>query len=178
MCAGVPPASAKSQMFEAVPGFLPDRVRITVLALIVPAVVASRVVKAKRGIARRRARRTAQTLPGPVPYGQGTGADHLGPCAPPARGERGADFLGPCAPAPRQKSGADFLGSWLPRPSGATLPPDARRSPPVRPGRWTGDRVLRPDVGGSEAADRGRAPGRTVAYAEQTCTRGIPGREH
>ncbi|MEU9071106.1 hypothetical protein AB0D60_29925 [Streptomyces sp. NPDC048306] len=104
MCAGVPSASAKSQMFEAVPGFLPDRVRITVLALIVPAVVASRAVKSKRGI--------------------------------------------------------------------------ARRSPPVRPGRWTGDRVLRPDVGGSEAADRGRAPGRTVAYAEQTCTRGIPGREH
>ncbi|MFE2439896.1 hypothetical protein, partial [Streptomyces sp. NPDC059409] len=159
----MPPASAKSQMFEAVPGFLPDRVRITVLALIVPAVVASRVVKAKRGIARRRARRTAQTLPGPVPYGQGTGADHLGPCAPPARGSAAPTSS---APAPRRrgrKAARTSSVPALPRPSGATRPPDARRSPPVRPGRWTGDRVLRPDVGGSVAAGRGRAPRRAVA---------------
>ncbi|MFD5967358.1 hypothetical protein ACFWGR_14205 [Streptomyces sp. NPDC060311] len=122
MYTGVPLASAKSQMFEAVLGFLPDWVQITVLALIVLAVVASWVVKAKRGIARRRARRTAQRLPGPAPYGQGTGADHLGPYAPPRSEERGADFLGPYAPARRQESGADFLGSYAPSPQQGNPP--------------------------------------------------------
>ncbi|CAM5737735.1 putative protein OS=Streptomyces tendae OX=1932 GN=GUR47_32930 PE=4 SV=1 [Streptomyces tendae] len=114
---GIPLASAKSQIFEAVLGFLPDWVQITVLALIVLAVVASWVVKARRGIARRRARRAGQALPGAVPHGQGTGADHLGPYTPqqpPRPARSGADFLGPYAPARRQESGADFLGSYAP----------------------------------------------------------------
>ncbi|MFJ9672366.1 hypothetical protein ACIRP5_16390 [Streptomyces sp. NPDC101221] len=123
MYTGVPLASAKSQVFEAVLGFLPDWVQITVLALIVLAVVASWVVKAKRGIARRRARRAAQALPGTDPYGgQGTGADHLGPYAPPRPETRGADFLGPYAPARRQESGADFLGSYAPSPQHGNPP--------------------------------------------------------
>ncbi|MFE9705776.1 hypothetical protein [Streptomyces sp. NPDC005930] len=108
--AGVPLASAKSQIFEAVLGFLPGWVQITVLALIVLAVVASWVVKARRGIARRRARRAGQALP----HGQGTGADHLGPYAPQRPAQSGADFLGPYAPDRRQESGADFLGSYAP----------------------------------------------------------------
>ncbi|MFG3249284.1 hypothetical protein [Streptomyces sp. NPDC048187] len=115
--AAVPLASAKSQIFEAVLGFLPDWVQITVLALIVLAVVASWVVKARRGIARRRARRAGQVLPGTAPHGQGTGADHLGPYAPqqpPRPAPSGADFLGPYAPDRRQESGADFLGSYAP----------------------------------------------------------------
>ncbi|MGW5784864.1 hypothetical protein ACWEWK_12810 [Streptomyces sp. NPDC003757] len=116
--AGVPLASAKSQIFEAVLGFLPDWVQITVLALIVLAVVASWVVKARRGIARRRARRAGQALPGAAPHGQGTGAGHPGPYAPqqqqPRPARSGADFLGPYAPDRRQESGADFLGSYAP----------------------------------------------------------------
>ncbi|TDT36823.1 hypothetical protein EV562_107293 [Streptomyces sp. BK208] len=115
--AGVPLASAKSQIFEAVLGFLPDWVQITVLALIVLAVVASWVVKARRGIARRRARRAGQALPGAARYGQGTGADRPGPYAPqqpPRPAQSGADFLGPYAPARRQESGADFLGAYAP----------------------------------------------------------------
>ncbi|WP_328559426.1 hypothetical protein [Streptomyces coelicoflavus] len=133
MYTGVPLASAKSQIFEAVLGFLPDWVQITVLALIVLAVVASWVVKVKRRIARRRASRAGRALPGAAQYGQGTGADHLGPYAPSPSpspspsasplGERGADFLGPCAPARRQESGADFLGSYA--------PPQQRGNPPA-----------------------------------------------
>ncbi|AXL87607.1 hypothetical protein C4J65_04210 [Streptomyces sp. CB09001] len=102
MYTGVPLASAKSEIFEAVLGFLPDWVQITVLALIVLAVVASWVVKAKRGIARRRARSAGRALPGTEPYDQGSGADFLGPYAPPRRQESGADFLGSYAP-PRQQ---------------------------------------------------------------------------
>ncbi|MET9358047.1 hypothetical protein ABZY14_34610 [Streptomyces sp. NPDC006617] len=112
MYTGVPLASAKSQIFEAVLGFLPDWVQITVLALIVLAVVASWVVKVRRGIARRRARRAGPSLPGAAR--QGTGADHLGPYAPPQPERSGADFLGPYAPAQRQESGADLLGSHAP----------------------------------------------------------------
>ncbi|MEU9219433.1 hypothetical protein AB0D47_23130 [Streptomyces sp. NPDC048376] len=115
MYTGVPLASAKSQIFEAVLGFLPGWVQIAVLALIVLAVVASWVVKVRRGIARRRARRAGQALPGSARPDQGTGADHLGPYAPARQGQSsGADFLGPYAPARRQESGADFLGSYAP----------------------------------------------------------------
>ncbi|PPS82203.1 hypothetical protein [Streptomyces sp. MH60] len=114
MYTGVPLASAKSQIFEAALGFLPDWVQITVLALIVLAVVASWGVKARRGLARRRANRAGLDLPGTARQGQGTGADHLGPYAPPQQGRSGADFLGPYAPARRQEGGADFLGSYAP----------------------------------------------------------------
>ncbi|MFF4468940.1 hypothetical protein ACFYZ3_05195 [Streptomyces sp. NPDC001599] len=114
MYTGVPLASAKTQIFEAVLGFLPDWVQITVLALIVLAVVASWVVKVRRGIARRRARHAGPPLPGAARQGQGTGGDHLGPYAPPQPERSGADFLGPYAPARRQESGADFLGSCAP----------------------------------------------------------------
>ncbi|MFD7954513.1 hypothetical protein ACFV4X_13585 [Streptomyces ardesiacus] len=178
MDTGPPPASAKSQIFEAVPGFLPDRVQITVLALVVRALVASGVVRAKRALARRRARRTGRALPDAAHPGQGTGADHLGPWAPPRQGGARRRLPRPRAPARRQERGADLLGSHAP-PQQQGSPPARRRRCPARPsGRWTGDRVPPPDVGGSEAADRGRAPGRTVAYTEKTRTRGIPGREH
>ncbi|CAM5432944.1 putative protein OS=Streptomyces tendae OX=1932 GN=GUR47_32930 PE=4 SV=1 [Streptomyces tendae] len=102
MYTGVPLASAKTQVFEAVLGFLPDWAQITVLALIVLAVVASWVVKARRGIVRRRASRAGRVPPGAARYGQGTGAGHLGPYAPSRSGESGADFLGSRAPSPRQ----------------------------------------------------------------------------
>ncbi|MFD5282614.1 hypothetical protein [Streptomyces rubrogriseus] len=101
MYTGVPLASAKSQIFEAVLGFLPDWVQITVLALVVLAVVASWVVKVRRGLARRRANRAGLPLPGAARPGQ-SGADFLGPYAPAQRPESGADFLGPYAPARRQ----------------------------------------------------------------------------
>ncbi|MFA3878964.1 hypothetical protein ABS735_35870 [Streptomyces sp. MMCC 100] len=114
MYTGLPLASAKTQIFEAVLGFLPDWVQITVLALIVLAVLASWVVKMKRGIARRRARSAGRALPGTAPYDQGSGADHLGPYAPAQRQESGADFLGPYAPPQRQESGADHLGTYAP----------------------------------------------------------------
>jgi hypothetical protein len=114
MDTGVPLASTKTQIFEAVLGFLPDWLQITVLALIVLAVVASWVAKAQRGLARRRASRACVAPTGTARQGQGTGADHLGPYAPPRQGQSGADFLGPYAPARRQESGADFLGSYAP----------------------------------------------------------------
>ncbi|WP_109033957.1 hypothetical protein [Streptomyces rubrogriseus] len=101
MYTGVPLASAKSQIFEAVLGFLPDWVQITVLALVVLAVVASWVVKVRRGLARRRANRAGLPLSGEARPGQ-SGADFLGPYAPAQRPESGADFLGPYAPARRQ----------------------------------------------------------------------------
>ncbi|CAB93377.1 MULTISPECIES: hypothetical protein [Streptomyces] len=112
MYTGVPLASAKTQIFEAVLGFLPDWVQITVLALIVLAVVAGWVVKVRRRLVRRRASRAG--LPLPVAARQGTGADHLGAYPPPQPGQSGADFLGPYAPAQRQESGADFLGAYAP----------------------------------------------------------------
>ncbi|WP_399882824.1 hypothetical protein ACGH7X_07420 [Streptomyces sp. BBFR51] len=114
MYTGVPLASVKSQIFESVLGFLPDWVQITVLALIVLAVVASWVIKLKRRIARRRTLRDGQAVPTAARHGQSTGADHLGPYAPPRQEERGADFLGPYAPPRQEESGADFLGSYAP----------------------------------------------------------------
>ncbi|WP_121716467.1 hypothetical protein [Streptomyces sp. E5N91] len=111
MYTGVPLASAKTQIFEAVLGFLPDWVQITVLALIVLAVVAGWVAKVRRRLVRRRASRAGLPLPGSAR--QGT-ADHLGAYTPPQPGQSGADFLGPYAPAQRQESGADFLGAYAP----------------------------------------------------------------
>ncbi|RSN60236.1 hypothetical protein DMH12_08535 [Streptomyces sp. WAC 04229] len=105
MDTGVPLASVKTQIFDAVLGFLPDWVQITVLALIVLAVVASWVVKLKRRIDRRRAPSPGHPVTAPEPYAQGSGADHLGPYAPPQRRESGADFLGSYAPARGQGDG-------------------------------------------------------------------------
>ncbi|MFI7348381.1 hypothetical protein ACIBSR_19225 [Streptomyces sp. NPDC049936] len=105
MDTGVPLASVKTQIFDAVLGFLPDWVQITVLALIVLAVVASWVIKLKRRIDRRRAPSPGHPVTAPEPYAQGSGADHLGPYAPPRRPESGADFLGSYAPARRQGDG-------------------------------------------------------------------------
>ncbi|MFI2379813.1 hypothetical protein ACH5AO_32895 [Streptomyces sp. NPDC018964] len=136
MSAGMPLASAKSQIFESVLGFLPDWVQITVLALIVLAVVASWVVKIKRKIAHRRAVRDGRPIHAAARYGQGSGADYLGQYAPPqnrpapqaARQPSGADHLGRYAPPQQggdaghpdarapQPSGADFLGAYAPQP--------------------------------------------------------------
>ncbi|MGW0612382.1 hypothetical protein [Streptomyces sp. NPDC002788] len=117
MSAGLPQASVKSQIFEALLGFLPEWVQITVLALIVLAVVASWVVKIKRKIAYRRAVRSGQPVHAAAQYGQGRAADYLGEYAlrqaPPQQGA-GADHLGAYAPRQaqpaQQPSGADFLG--------------------------------------------------------------------
>ncbi|EFL42438.1 hypothetical protein [Streptomyces griseoflavus] len=107
MSAGIPLASVKSQIFESVLGFLPDWVQITVLALVVLAVLASWAVKIKRKIAYRRAVRDGRPVHAAAQYGQGSGADYLGPYAPrpagPAQQPSGADFLG--AHAPRQRPG-------------------------------------------------------------------------
>ncbi|MFC8425038.1 hypothetical protein ACFUN7_29995 [Streptomyces sp. NPDC057236] len=120
MSAGMPLASVKSQIFESVLGFLPDWVQITVLALIVLALVASWVVGIKRKIAHRRAVRNGRPIHAAARYGQGGGADHLGPYAPQAAQQPGgADCPGPYAPqqtrpapqAAQQPSGADFLGA-------------------------------------------------------------------
>ncbi|GHH92459.1 hypothetical protein [Streptomyces capillispiralis] len=114
MSAVVPLASAKSQIFESVLGFLPDWVQITVLALIVLAVVVSWAVKIKRKIAHRRAVRTGQPIHAAARYGQGSGADYLGPYAPRAQGG-GAAHLTAHAPQPGGRpSGADFLGTTAP----------------------------------------------------------------
>ncbi|MET9732211.1 hypothetical protein ABZZ79_16650 [Streptomyces sp. NPDC006458] len=127
MSSGVQLASGKSEIFEALLKFMPEWVQITVLALVVLVVVISWVVKLKRKIDQRRARRSG--VPVMVPS-QGSGADHLGPYAPQAAPAQpsGADFLGPYAPqaqaqaqspaqaggAPAQPGGADFLGSYAP----------------------------------------------------------------
>ncbi|CAM5355158.1 hypothetical protein SGRIM128S_04874 [Streptomyces griseomycini] len=71
MSAAVPLASCKSQIFESAPGFLPDWMQITVLALVVLAVVASWVVKTKRMIAHRRAVRSGQPVHAAARYGRG-----------------------------------------------------------------------------------------------------------
>ncbi|MFC9113923.1 MULTISPECIES: hypothetical protein [Streptomyces] len=108
----MPPASWKTQIFESVPGFLPDWVQITVRALVVLAFVAGWVLKLRRGIVHRRALRAMAAAQRPA-----GGADSLGPYAP----QRGSDDgpLGAHAPAPtvgdaRRPSGADFLGACAP----------------------------------------------------------------
>ncbi|MFF5965970.1 hypothetical protein ACFY64_19985 [Streptomyces collinus] len=120
MSAGLPQASAKSQIFESLLGFLPDWVQITVLALIVLAVVATWVVKIKRKIAHRRALRTGQPVHAAAQYGQGRGADYLGEYAPQQAQQQGSGAGHPGAYASRaqpaqQPSGADFLGSYAPQ---------------------------------------------------------------
>ncbi|MEU3660772.1 hypothetical protein AB0E77_13590 [Streptomyces sp. NPDC032940] len=105
MSTGVPLASVKSEIFEAVLGFLPDWVQITVIALALLALVASWVVKLVRRIAARRAARGGAPAAAVTQYGrQGRGADYLGPYAPAQ------------APPRPQQSGADFLGSYAPGP--------------------------------------------------------------
>ncbi len=109
---GVPLASAKSQIFEALLGFLPDWVQIAVLSLVVLVVVASWVVKLKRKIAYRRAVRAGRPVHAAAQYGQGRGADYLGQYAPqqtqqaqqPGQQGSGADYLGSYAPQQRQDS--------------------------------------------------------------------------
>ncbi|EFL30849.1 integral membrane protein [Streptomyces viridochromogenes DSM 40736] len=110
MSTGLPQASAKSQIFEALLGFLPDWVQITVIALIVLAVVASWAVKIKRKIAYRRAVRGGQPVHAAAQFGQGRGADYLGEYAP-----------RPAQSAP-QPSGADFLGAYAPQRAGSDGP--------------------------------------------------------
>ncbi|GGM12839.1 hypothetical protein GCM10010129_66110 [Streptomyces fumigatiscleroticus] len=106
MSTGVPLASVKGEIFEALLGFLPDWVQMTVLGLIVLAVVASWVVKLKRKLAHRRAVRNGQPVHAAARYGQGRGADYLGSYAPqrPRQGS-GADHLGAYAPQQRQGEG-------------------------------------------------------------------------
>ncbi|MFJ5777962.1 hypothetical protein [Streptomyces sp. NPDC093094] len=109
MSVGVPLASGKSEIFEALLKFMPDWVQITVLALVILAVLASWAVKLKRRIDRRRALRSGAPVPVPA---QRSGADHLGPYAPQAQAPQPQS---PQAPAPQgQPSGADFLGSYAP----------------------------------------------------------------
>ncbi|MCX2925996.1 hypothetical protein [Streptomyces sp. NEAU-W12] len=89
MSAGTPLASWKARIFESVRGFLPDRVQITVPALVV-LVVASWAGRTERRSAHRCATRAGRPVHA-APYGQGGGADHLGRYAPqPGRPGRGA----------------------------------------------------------------------------------------
>ncbi|MFD0313738.1 hypothetical protein [Streptomyces flavalbus] len=92
-------ASAKTAIFDAVVGFLPDWAQIGVLALILLVVVVSWGVSLKGWISRRRAARHAPVAPRQP---QGRGADYLGPYAP--RQQRSD-----------QGSGADYLGAYAPR---------------------------------------------------------------
>ncbi|WP_042174079.1 hypothetical protein [Streptomyces sp. NBRC 110035] len=113
MSAGTPPAAWRAQTFESVRGFLPDRVQITVPALVVLVVVASWAVRTERRTAHRRATRAGRPVHAEARYGPGSGADHLGRYAPqPGRAGR------PVAPAPAQvtagQSGADFPGAHAP----------------------------------------------------------------
>ncbi len=103
---GVSLASIGSKVFDGVLGFLPDWIQITVVALVLLALVASWVVKIKRRIDRRRARRLGLQTPVPA---QRSGADYLGPYAP------GARQSAPGRQEPRQESGADFLGNYAPQ---------------------------------------------------------------
>ncbi|WP_217214566.1 hypothetical protein [Streptomyces sp. AC550_RSS872] len=111
MSTGVPLASGKSEIFQAVLQFMPDWVQIPVLVLIVLLVVGSWGFKLKRRIDRRRAARAAQPVPVTAQHDQGRGADYLGPYAPqqaaqqPAQQPSGADFLGAYAPQRRQGNG-------------------------------------------------------------------------
>ncbi|MCF1594731.1 hypothetical protein L0P92_14290 [Streptomyces muensis] len=111
MSTGVPLASGKSEIFQAVLQFMPDWVQIPALVLIVLLVVGSWGFKLKRRIDRRRAARTGQAVQVTERHGQGRGADYLGPYAPqqaapqPAQQPSGADFLGAYAPQQRQGNG-------------------------------------------------------------------------
>ncbi|SBT89171.1 hypothetical protein GA0115233_100785 [Streptomyces sp. DI166] len=89
MTTGQPLASAKTQIFESLLGFLPDWAQHTALVLIILAVLATWGLKLRNKIVQRRALRSAGTQPAPtpVPYDQGSGADYLGAYAPQRRPE-------------------------------------------------------------------------------------------
>ena len=118
---GVPLASGKSEIFEIVLRFLPDWVQVTVLALIVLAVVVSWIMKLKRKIAYRRALRAGRPVHAAAQYGQGRGADHLGPYAPQQAQQQPPQQA-------QQQGGADFLGSYAPRQPQGTPAPDPAAS--------------------------------------------------
>ncbi|TPQ17015.1 hypothetical protein [Streptomyces sporangiiformans] len=82
---GVPQASGKSEIFEAVLRFMPDWVQVTVLGLVLLAVLVSLGVKLKRKLAYRRAVREGRPMHAAAQYGQGRGADYLGSYAPQTR---------------------------------------------------------------------------------------------
>ncbi|MFG3104133.1 hypothetical protein ACGFZL_26960 [Streptomyces sp. NPDC048182] len=82
MAMGTPLASGKGEIFEFALKFTPQWVQITVLCLVLLAVVANWVVKGKRKLDQRRARRSGQPVHVVLPHGQGRGADYLGPYAP------------------------------------------------------------------------------------------------
>jgi hypothetical protein len=82
---GVPQASGKSEIFEAVLRFMPDWVQVTVLGLVLLAVLVSLGVKLQRKLAYRRAVREGRPMHAAAQYGQGRGADHLGSYAPQTR---------------------------------------------------------------------------------------------
>jgi hypothetical protein len=109
MSASVPLASGKAQIFDAVLGFLPDWVQITVLVLIVVLLLASWGLKLKRKIAHRRAVRNGQPIHAAAQYGQGSGADYLGayaqPQPQPAQQDSGAAYLGTYAPQQGRTNG-------------------------------------------------------------------------
>lgn len=134
MDTGQPQASIMKNIFEGVVSFLPDWLQIPILCLIVLLVVLGWIASIRGKLARRRAARSPQPVAAP-PAGGGSGADFLGPYAPPAQqpaGPSGAGFLGPyapaaqqpaqppAAPAGQQQGGAAFLGSYAPpaRPGG------------------------------------------------------------
>ncbi|MEV6962330.1 hypothetical protein AB0M97_24720 [Streptomyces sp. NPDC051207] len=111
-------ASWKTQIFEAVLGFLPDWLQMTLIGLVLALLVAYWGVSLKRKIAHRRAVRSGQPIHAAAQYGQGRGADHLGQYAQPqpAQQGRGADHLGqyaqPQSQPGQQGSGADYLGQY------------------------------------------------------------------
>ncbi|WAU80876.1 hypothetical protein O1Q96_14535 [Streptomyces sp. Qhu-G9] len=78
-------ASWKSEIFQAVFGFLPDWAKSAGLGLVVLAVLAYWALKVKRRLAYRRAVRSAQPVHAAARYEQGRGADYLGAYAPRAR---------------------------------------------------------------------------------------------
>jgi hypothetical protein len=82
---GVPQASGKSEIFEAVLRFMPDWVQVTVLGLVLLAVLVSWGVKLRRKLAYRRAVREGRPMHAAAQYGQGRGADYLGSYAPQTR---------------------------------------------------------------------------------------------
>ncbi|MFE9923581.1 hypothetical protein ACFYQA_18955 [Streptomyces sp. NPDC005774] len=112
----------RSQILNAVLGFPPGWVQITVPALIVLVFVGSCAVKIKHRAAHRRATGAGRPVHAAAQYGQGSGADYLGRYAPqPGRAGR------PAPHAPEQvtagESGADFLGAYAP---GQHRPDDGR----------------------------------------------------
>jgi hypothetical protein len=97
-------ASWKTQIFEAVLGFLPFWLQMTIIGLIAALLVTYWGVSLKRKIAHRRAVRNGQPVHAAAQYGQGRGADYLGQYAQPSQ---------PRQPQPgEQGGGADYLGAY------------------------------------------------------------------